>query len=85
MPALLLLVDNASAPPAGSRRRRGLLGFAVVAYVLPVQPAGLVWSGTSPALLGFVGSNAYVWISIALLLALPIRCQREPRWTSARG
>ncbi len=75
IPALLLLVDNAFRAPAGSRRRRGLLAFAVVAYAFLISRFVWIWERDFSGVLGFVGSNFYVWISIALLLALPIRVQ----------
>jgi alpha-1,2-mannosyltransferase len=73
LPALILLIDNAYAAPAGSRRRRGLLTFAVVGYLLLCSRLVWIWEWGSDGVTGFLGSNAYVWISIALLVALPIR------------
>ncbi|HEX7745277.1 MAG TPA: glycosyltransferase 87 family protein [Micromonosporaceae bacterium] len=73
MPALVLLVDNAVAAPAGSRRRRRLLGFAIFAYGLLISRLVWVWEHDFTGVLGFVGSNAYVWVSLALLLLLPVR------------
>jgi alpha-1,2-mannosyltransferase len=73
IPALLLLVDNAYAAPAGSRRRRGLLGFAIFAYLVLISRLVWVWERRFDGALGFLGSNFYVWISVALLLALPVR------------
>ncbi|HEX7745310.1 MAG TPA: hypothetical protein VF462_08630, partial [Micromonosporaceae bacterium] len=32
-----------------------------------------VWEHDFTGVLGFVGSNAYVWVSVALLLLLPVR------------
>ena len=43
IPALLLLVDNAYRAPAGSRRRRGLLVFAVVAYAFLISRFVWIW------------------------------------------
>jgi alpha-1,2-mannosyltransferase len=73
LPALVLLVDNAYAAPAGSRRRRRLLGFAVFAYLLLASRLVWVWERDFSGALGFLGSNAYVWISLALLIWLPLR------------
>lgn len=74
-PALLLLLDNALAA-TDARRRRRLLGFMIFSYVLLCSR--LVWDfhekWGNP--LGWFLSNAYVWISIALLVALPIRQRR---------
>jgi alpha-1,2-mannosyltransferase len=71
-PAVVLLLDNALATSDRTRRKR-LLAFAGFAYVLLCSR--LVWSFHerfySP--IGWFFSNAYVWISIALLATLPIR------------
>lgn len=73
LPALILLVDHAYRAPAGSRRRRRLLGFAIVAYLVLISRLVWVWERDFSGVIGFLGSNAYVWISAALLAALPIR------------
>jgi alpha-1,2-mannosyltransferase len=73
IPALVLLVDSAYLAPAGSRRRRRLLVFAIVAYGFLISRVVWIWQGGATGLLGFLGGNMYVWISIALLVALPIR------------
>jgi alpha-1,2-mannosyltransferase len=73
IPALILLVDRGYAAPARSRRRRALLGFAVVAYLILISRLVWIWERRFDGLLGVVGSNAYVWISVALLLVLPVR------------
>jgi alpha-1,2-mannosyltransferase len=78
IPALVLLVDNAYRAPAGSRRRRRLLGFAVFAYLVLISRLVWIWERGSGGVLGFLGSNFYVWISIALLVALPIRGGSAP-------
>jgi alpha-1,2-mannosyltransferase len=84
MPALLVLLDRAltasrargdgagdQAPKAG-RRRAWLWGLLIASYV--VLASRVIWAfddrWTNP-LVWFV-SNAYVWVSLALLLALPI-------------
>lgn len=77
IPALILLVDNAVAAPAKSRRRWALLTFVVVAYCLLISRIVWVWQEDSAGVDGFLGSNVYVWISLALLVALPIR-----RWVA---
>ncbi|HEX5540268.1 MAG TPA: glycosyltransferase 87 family protein [Micromonospora sp.] len=73
IPALLLLVDDALRAAAGHPRRRLLLGGVAVMYVL--LTSGLVWRWEygPGGVAGFLGGNAYVWVSLALLLALPIR------------
>lgn len=73
IPALILLVDNAMAAPARSARRRLLLAAAVVAYGFLISRIVWAWEKDFTGLDGFLGSNTYVWISLALLLGLPIR------------
>jgi alpha-1,2-mannosyltransferase len=70
-PALVLLLDNAllSDDP---RRRKRLLGFMVVCYGLLCSR--LVWpfdSDWSPV--RWILASAYTWVSVALLIGLPIR------------
>ena len=75
-PAILLLLDNALAAPDPKRRKR-LLAFMIFSYVLLCSR--LVWSfherWDNP--LGWFLSNTYVWICVALLVALPIRQVRS--------
>lgn len=77
LPALILLVDAAYRARAGSRRRRRLLGFAIVAYLVLISRLVWIWERDFSGVIGFLGSNAYVWISAVLLVALPIRAGRE--------
>lgn len=63
LPALFLLLGRALAV------RRGLIALAAVYVVLSSSVVWLWWAdphGWS----GFVGANAYVWITVALMLAL---------------
>ncbi|MFK3980312.1 glycosyltransferase 87 family protein [Micromonospora sp. NPDC050397] len=78
IPALVLLVDHGLAAPAGSRRRRALLAFGIIAYVLLCSRLVWVWEHDFTGVDGFLGSNAYVWISIALLLGTPIGNRSRP-------
>nr|WP_232074597.1 glycosyltransferase 87 family protein [Phytohabitans suffuscus] len=82
LPALILLFDRALAA-----RDRRLLGFAVFAYGMLISRFVWIWERGSPGVSGFVGSNMYVWLSIALLVLLPIPDRRgEPPlsdWSSA--
>ncbi|MEU4381495.1 glycosyltransferase 87 family protein [Micromonospora echinofusca] len=78
LPALILLVDNGTAAPTGSRRRRVLLGAAIVGYGLLISRIVWAWEKDFTGLDGFLGSNTYVWISLALLAFLPIRRWAEP-------
>jgi alpha-1,2-mannosyltransferase len=72
-PAIVLLVDNAL-----SARSRKLFLFALVSYGLLCSR--IVWSfadnwGNIPS---WFFSNTYVWVSIALLVGLPIRQLKPP-------
>jgi alpha-1,2-mannosyltransferase len=79
LPALILLVDNAMAAPAG-RRRRVLLVAATIGYAVLISRTVWFWEKDFTGVDGFLGSNAYVWISLALLAFLPIR-----RWLTPGG
>ncbi|GGM29896.1 hypothetical protein GCM10012279_55900 [Micromonospora yangpuensis] len=73
LPGLILLVDHGMAAPARSRRRRALLAAATVGYALLISRIVWSWERDFTGVDGFLGSNTYVWISLALLLFLPIR------------
>jgi alpha-1,2-mannosyltransferase len=78
IPALLLLADSAVCAPAASARRRRLSAVTVLLYV--VLSSGLVWRWDPEqfgGVDGFLGSNAYVWAGIVLLLALPVGDRRR--------
>ncbi|WP_433267837.1 glycosyltransferase 87 family protein [Micromonospora vinacea] len=79
LPALILLVDNAMAAPAG-RRRQVLLVAATIGYALLISRTVWLWEKDFTGIDGFLGSNAYVWVSLALLAFLPIR-----RWLTPGG
>ncbi|RKR90824.1 alpha-1,2-mannosyltransferase [Micromonospora pisi] len=72
IPALVLVVDHGVAASVGSRRRRGLLAFAIIAYGVLCSRLVWLWEHDSTGVGGFLGSNAYVWVSIALLVGMPI-------------
>ncbi|MBU8859494.1 MULTISPECIES: glycosyltransferase family 87 protein [unclassified Micromonospora] len=80
LPGLILLVDNGMAAPARSRRRRLLLAAASIGYALLCSRIVWSWEKDFTGVDGFLGSNTYVWISLALLLGLPIR-----RWLTPAG
>ncbi|MGC4895793.1 glycosyltransferase family 87 protein [Micromonospora sp. DT31] len=80
LPGLILLVDNGMAAPARSRRRRLLLAAALVGYALLCSRIVWSWEKDFTGVGGFLGSNTYVWISLALLLGLPVR-----RWAAPTG
>lgn len=73
IPALALLVDHALRARAGSARRRLLLAFAAVAYLVLISRMVWIWEYDWRGVVGFLGSNAYVFVSVALLVALPVR------------
>ncbi|MEU6202273.1 glycosyltransferase family 87 protein [Micromonospora musae] len=73
LPALILLVDDAMAAPARTHRRRLLLVAALAGYALLSSRIVWAWEQDFTGLDGFLGSNTYVWISLALLAFLPVR------------
>ncbi|MBO0869603.1 MAG: DUF2029 domain-containing protein [Micromonosporaceae bacterium] len=83
LPALALLFD--AGLRAGARRARAaLLGAAGLAYVILSSSLVWLWS-TGPGvadhpagLTGFLGSNAYVWVCLGLLLLLPRQTAAAP-------
>ncbi|MDZ5442653.1 glycosyltransferase family 87 protein [Micromonospora sp. 4G57] len=77
IPGLILLVDNAMAAPGRGRRRRVLLAAAIIGYGFLISRIVWAWEKDFTGVDGFLGSNTYVWISLALLLGLPIR-----RWAT---
>jgi alpha-1,2-mannosyltransferase len=78
LPAIILLVDNGLAPQASRRRRYWLLGLAIVTY--GVMCSRLVWAfnGKFETFGSWFGSNAYVWLTLLLLVALPLRTAAPP-------
>ncbi|MEV1332212.1 glycosyltransferase 87 family protein [Micromonospora costi] len=75
----LVVVAAATLPwPATDRAARRRLGAGIAAYVL--LSSGLVWvfANNSGGPLGFLGGNAYLWVTLGMLLAVPVRA-REPR------
>ncbi|MGC5029615.1 glycosyltransferase family 87 protein [Micromonospora sp. DT229] len=77
LPGLLLLVEGTVAAPSGSRRRRGLLAAVIIGYGFLISRIVWAWEKDFTGLDGFVFSNTYVWISLALLAFLPVR---RPGW-----
>jgi alpha-1,2-mannosyltransferase len=76
IPAFVLLVDRALI--AAGRRRWVLLGVAVAGYALLCSR--LVWAFrvNFHGIEGFVFSNAYLWVSLALLVGLLTRAPSAP-------
>ena len=85
LPGLILLVDNGMAAPARSHRRRLLLAAALIGYALLCSRIVWSWEKDFTGVDGFLGSNTYVWISLALLLGLPIRRWLTPIDGERRG
>ncbi|HET8681603.1 MAG TPA: glycosyltransferase 87 family protein, partial [Micromonosporaceae bacterium] len=73
LPALLLLVDNGMRAAPRSRRRVALLAWAAAAYALLCSALVWAWWWDISGVDAFLGANAYVWASLALLIGLPIR------------
>ncbi|HZN18935.1 MAG TPA: glycosyltransferase 87 family protein [Micromonosporaceae bacterium] len=78
VPALALLVDNGMRAAPRSHRRVALLVWAAATYVLLCSALVWAWWWDTSGVDAFLGSNAYVWASLALLLGLPIRSQAAP-------
>ncbi|WP_151481928.1 glycosyltransferase 87 family protein [Streptomyces albicerus] len=79
LPSFAILVE------AGLRRRR-LLWLAGVLYVLLCSSVVWLWFDDASGIDGFVGGSAYVWITLGLLLGLPVgqpRANRPPWRRSA--
>jgi alpha-1,2-mannosyltransferase len=78
LPALILLVDRGLATGLSRRRRWWLLGLAAVTYV--VMSSRLVWAfnGRFESFGGWLGSNAYVWLTLIMLIALPTAAAVAP-------
>jgi alpha-1,2-mannosyltransferase len=79
VPALVLLAD------AGlTRAGRGRLAAAVVIFVLLVSGPVWLWSPYPHGVDGFLGGNTYVWVALALLLAVPVAVADPPRPDAGR-
>ncbi|GIJ26890.1 membrane protein [Micromonospora qiuiae] len=83
LPGLILLIDNGMAAPPRSRRRRALLVAATIAYAFLISRIVWAWEDDFSGLDGFLFSNTYVWISLALLAFLPVRRSIPPGKPSA--
>jgi alpha-1,2-mannosyltransferase len=65
LPSLAILTES------GLRRRR-LLWVVGVLYVLLCSSVVWLWFDDASGVDGFLGSNTYVWITLGLLLGLPV-------------
>ncbi|MET7622658.1 glycosyltransferase 87 family protein [Streptomyces sp. NPDC005408] len=81
-PALAVLIDAGLRLEKGDPRRRRLLRWAGAIYVILCSSVVWLWSWDATGIDGFLGSNTYVWISLGLLIALPLR--EGARATAAR-
>jgi alpha-1,2-mannosyltransferase len=78
LPAVLLMLDRAVAETSRDRRRT-LWGLTLFSYAL--LSSRLVWyfhEIWADSVVYWFFSNAYVWISLALLIGLPIDIPRVP-------
>lgn len=77
LPALVLLVDQSLRAARGSVRRRVRLALAIIGYGLLCSRLVWAWRADFGGLDGFVFSNAYVWIALALLIGLPVSARQR--------
>lgn len=73
LPALVVLIDAGVRAEGDGLRRRRLLYWSAAIYVVLCSSVVWLWSRSATGVDGFLGSNTYVWISLGLLLALPLR------------
>jgi len=83
VPALVLLADD------GLTRLRegagwGRLAGAIAILVLLVSGPVWLWSPYPHGIDGFIGGNAYVWVALALLLAVPQPAAATPSADAGR-
>lgn len=72
IPALIVLVDTAQRRlDEGHRDRRVLPVVCVGLYVVLCSSVVWLWRWDSTGLDAFLGANAYVWITLGLLLVRP--------------
>jgi alpha-1,2-mannosyltransferase len=71
IPALVLLADDGLTRLREGAGRGRLVG-AMAIFVLLVSGPVWLWSPYPHGVDGFIGGNAYVWVSLALLLAVPV-------------
>jgi alpha-1,2-mannosyltransferase len=76
-PALAVLIDAGLRAEEGGLRRRRLLYWSAAIYAVLCSSVVWLWSWDATGVDGFLGSNTYVWISLGLLITLPVRPARE--------
>lgn len=79
VPALIVTADHGLRDVAGRRRDRRTLGAVGLGYVVLCSSVVWLWRFDSSGLSGFLGSNIYVWVSLALLLGMPMESALWPR------
>ncbi len=72
LPAIILLAGRGLAPGTSPAQRRWLCGLALVTYAVMCSRLVWVFNGGFDSLGGWFGSNAYVWLSLVVLVALPV-------------
>jgi alpha-1,2-mannosyltransferase len=75
IPALVVLTDSALVRPRGKRRVH--VSVCVALYVILCSSVVWLWRWDSTGPAAFVGSNAYVWITLGLLLVGPAPAARS--------
>jgi alpha-1,2-mannosyltransferase len=78
MPALILMVDRGMAAGISRRQRRWRIGFAVAMWAIMSSRLVWVFNGRFESLGGWLGSNAYVFLCLILLVALPMAVVGAP-------
>ncbi|MER8186402.1 glycosyltransferase 87 family protein [Kitasatospora sp. NPDC094015] len=73
LPALVLLADAGLREPVGSGRRRRLLTAAGAGYVVLCSSVVWIWRFDTASVGGLLGGSTYLWITLGLLIALPVR------------
>ncbi|MFD7613045.1 glycosyltransferase 87 family protein [Streptomyces sp. NPDC059828] len=77
IPGIAVLVDAGLRSAPGGERRKRLLLAAATSYLLLCSSIVWLWRWNQGGIPGIIGSNAYVWISLALLLLLPFRAVKD--------
>ncbi|MEU5269383.1 glycosyltransferase 87 family protein [Streptomyces hygroscopicus] len=77
IPALAVLLDSGLRPDVPPARRRLLLPACAAVYALLCSSVVWLWRFDATGVGGFLGSNAYVWVCLGLLIALPLRGARS--------
>lgn len=80
LPSFAVLVD------AGIREgRRTLLRVTAMAYVVLCSSFVWLWFDDASGVDGFLGGNMYVWITLGLLVGLPVRKKADESAVVVRG